>query len=86
MGEAFNLNRHKVELIGTTKDEEHGEWYARYMRITPCVDKAWVDEWLPATHCQHEYDCCGNFYSYPARVIGDESQGTIVAQSWFRNI
>ena len=47
--------------------------------------EAFVIENHPATRCQHDYDCCGNFYARPAHwgVIGGM---LVVTQQFVENI
>jgi hypothetical protein len=29
-----------------------------------------IDWWMPATWCEHEHDCCGNYYARSAQLLG----------------
>ena len=70
------------------------EYEANYSRITIYLVgdyekrdeiEAFVLEKHPATRCQHDYDCCGNFYARPARweIIGNM---LVVTQQFVENI
>lgn len=40
-----------------------------------------IDWWMPATWCEHEHDCCGNYYARSAQLLGrtyEDSQHEIV--------
>ena len=51
---------------------------------------------MPSQHCQHEYDCCGNWYQSGFRVVNkypfliEEDEGTygsyVVMVTWDRNV
>ncbi len=47
-----------------------------------------IHEMFPETHCQHSYDCCGNWYASRAVVIHEDRlyNYALVRQSSFKNV
>lgn len=70
--------------IGVIEDDDH---QIRYYHIA-IEDADRVRELFPAVHCQHGYDCCGNWYPNGGRVIHqNESYGyAVVEQNWYLNV
>lgn len=75
--------------------------YTRYVicKIDPGADTAEINDWVAdtfhATHCQHEYDCCGHYYASSARwslctrgkdVREGDDKLILVTQNWSQNV
>jgi len=73
-----------MKLIHTERSED-GEMYTSYYVMPLGVN---IKENLPSTHCQHDYDCCGNYYQSSAEIIHEDSTHNIqiAAQRSYLNV
>ena len=76
---------YKITKIGSLFDDS-GEYESTYYLVDGIVDQEWVNSKFPSNHCQHEYDCCGNWYARTGSIVGTDHDNTIVRQFWVQNI
>ena len=79
------MTDYEVTKIGSIFDES-GEYETIYHLVEGIVDQEWVNTKFPSYHCQHEYDCCANWYPRTGRIVGTDNNNTIVRQSWAMNV
>ena len=79
------MTDYEVTKIGSIFDES-GEYETIYHLVEGIVDQEWVNAKFPSYHCQHEYDCCANWYPRTGRIVGTDNNNTIVRQSWAMNV
>lgn len=64
--------------------------YDRDNQLTEADVKAFANAMFPPTRCQHEYDCCGNFYLQynSATFVDDDVEGDIwrIKSHYIQNI
>ena len=97
--ENLGLTYLSVDKGAIDQEDERATYYTS-IGIEPFVEpkeleKA-IDEIMPSQHCQHEYDCCGNWYQSGFRVVNKypfliaEDEGTygsyVVMVTWDRNV
>tara|TARA_A100001391_G_scaffold147890_1_gene105369 strand:- start:6546 stop:6887 length:342 start_codon:yes stop_codon:yes gene_type:complete len=97
--ENLGLTYIRVDRGAIDQEDEKATYYTS-IGIEPFVEpeeleKA-IDEIMPAEHCQHEYDCCGNWYQGGFRVVNKypylitDEEGTygsyVVMVTWARNV
>ena len=89
----FDGNNQEQDIVGGhvvvhmhREVDEYGEEFIDYMLVHGEVDQKWAAYHYPSRHCQHEHDCCGNWYPAEGRVVGNHSMRTVVAQSFGLNI
>ena len=79
------MTDYEVTKIGSIFDES-GEYETIYHLVEGIVDQEWVNTKFPSYHCQHEYDCCANWYPRTGSIVGIYHGNTIVCQSWAMNV
>ena len=79
------MTDYEVTKIGSLFDES-GEYESVYYLVEGIVPQEWVNTKFPSYHCQHEYDCCANWYPRTGRIVGTDNNNTIVRQSWAMNV
>ena len=79
------MTDYEVTKIGSIFDES-GEYESVYYLVEGIVPQDWVNAKFPSYHCQHEYDCCANWYPRTGSIVGIYHGNTIVCQSWSMNV
>jgi len=91
-GEVFVESQSEHTLIN------EGEYYTKLHRVVlrgqPDQDQIdyYVKTEFPGTYCQHDYDCCGNFYASSGTLEAqgydsyDDETILYITQSWSLNI
>jgi len=80
------------ELFEMNDREKYGyydESVTTWIVIPAGITDEEIGERMPTnpygTYCQHEYDCCANWYSQPIR-IKRQGQRVLVTQDHYRNV
>ena len=93
-GESFN-NYYTLAFVGVTKilDERTFKHFVGQIHGVgglPVYDDDWMSEMIwnifPAIRCQHDYDCCGNWYPNSGTFVGWDFNKIIVRQSFHLNV
>ena len=97
--EDLGLTYLRIDRGAIDEGDERATYYTS-IGIEPFIEpkeleKA-IDEIMPAQHCHHEHDCCGNWYRSRFRVVNkypfltpdeEETYGSyVVMVNWIRNI
>lgn len=61
----------------------HEGWKMRNARIGSFLNETGLAE---RTHCQHAYDCCGNFYTHGADVLSLKGRVIVIRQHYHQNL
>ena len=97
--ENLGLTYFRVDRGAIDQEDERATYYTS-IGIEPFVEpeelERAIDEIMPREHCQHEYDCCGNWYQGGFRVVNKypylitDEEGTygsyVVMVTWARNV
>ena len=97
--ENLGLTYFRVDRGAIDQEDEKATYYTS-IGIEPFVEpddlERAIDEIMPREHCQHEYDCCGNWYQGGFRVVNKypylitDEEGTygsyVVMVTWARNV
>ena len=97
--ENLGLTYFRVDRGAIDQEDEKATYYTS-IGIEPFVEpddlERAIDEIMPREHCQHEYDCCGNWYQGGFRVVNKypylitDEEGTygsyVVMVTWDRNV
>ena len=75
-----------VTQIKDTSTEYGGEFIRKYLFAGTVSDEelAYAIN-IEGTYCQHEWDCCGNYYLSSARIKRDGIR-TLVLQKGYQNV
>ena len=97
----MSQRKYIVEQVGEYELYGSNEAITRLYVVKPDPEwdgqDAWDDGFLaeveedmstlfPSEHCQHSYDCCGNWYPSRGYILERESDMVLVSQPWTLNV
>lgn len=82
---------HDNKLLVMHYNKHNGYFvYDQEQKLTEADVKAFANKVFPPTRCQHEHDCCGNFYLQynSATFVDDDVEGDIwrIESHYIQNI
>lgn len=75
------------------RESEYGDHVMRWWLFPPSYTRQQIEQELwrwdfdvSPRHCQHDYDCCGHFYTDGLAIEKRVAIGVYVTCSWYRNV